>query len=235
MTERNGHDPGRAGNGAGANPLAAGGGGDGVPDFREARRHVLIEVVRFAAVLRRDGVDVPPSGTLAAARALAVVGLSDRDRAEAALRASLLSDASGADAFEEAFPSFWHRLRSGLSAIATADGGPERDVDDGAGGDDPTTPDAVAPASDGAASADDETLAGADPPALDADDADGGRPEIRIPTGRRQATGERAAEDGEHDARRASAIAGGETVEAAVAPTTADRNAVARLVDALAT
>ncbi|SHH44952.1 VWA domain-containing protein [Halobaculum gomorrense] len=202
-------------------------GGDGVPDFRAARRHVLIELVRLAAVLRRDGVDVPPSGTLAAARALSVVGLSDRDRAAAALRASLLSAVDDGDAFDEAFPTFWHRLRSGLSAVATDHDGPEADAADGDDEDDP--PDAVEP-SDGA---DADTLEGAEAPDLSGDD-DGPPAEVRIPTGRRRATGERATDDGEHDRRRASAVSGGEAVEGRPATTRDGRAAVERFVDALA-
>lgn len=214
----------------GSNPLATE--DDGVPDFREARRHVLIELVRFAELLRRDGVAVPPSGTLTAARSLSVVGLADRDRAEAALRASLLSTTDDDEAFDAAFPSFWHRLRSGLSAIATADGGPEADANDGSGSEHSDPPDAVAPASDDA-----ETLEGAEPPEFDddGDDTDGDA-DLRIRTGRRHATGERATEAGDGDARRGSAIAGGEAVEAAATPVDAgERAAVERFVDALAT
>ncbi|MFB6256270.1 MAG: hypothetical protein ABEH58_06015, partial [Haloplanus sp.] len=111
---------------------------DGVPDFRAARRHVLIETLRLAAALRREGVSVPTSGSLSAARALATVGLDDRSTAEAALRATLVSGASGLDAFDGAFPEFWHRLRSGLDAIATDHEGPTPgdEADEGKGSSD---------------------------------------------------------------------------------------------------
>ncbi|MXR42415.1 VWA containing CoxE-like protein, partial [Halobaculum sp. WSA2] len=184
-------------------PTGRGGGpsaDDGVPDFRAARRHVLIELVRLAAVLRDDGVEVPPSATLSAGRALSVVGLSDREAVEAALRASLLSSAEDADAFDSAFPSFWHRLRSGISAVATDHDGPE------AGGEDGPDDDGAGPdADDGAAASDADTLEGAEPPDMEGGDADGDV-EVRIPTGRRHATGERAADPGDGDRRRASAV-----------------------------
>ncbi|WP_198948026.1 VWA domain-containing protein [Halorubrum sp. Ib24] len=52
------------------------------PDFPAAREHLLTELIRFVAVLRRDGVAVPASGALDAARAIAAVGLTDERRVE---------------------------------------------------------------------------------------------------------------------------------------------------------
>jgi uncharacterized protein with von Willebrand factor type A (vWA) domain len=200
-------------------------GGDDVPDFRAARRHVLIETIRLAGLLRREGVAVPTSGSLAAARALATVGLGDRDAAEAALRATLVSEASGLDAFDEAFPEFWHRLRSGLDAIATDHEGPTPGDDDG---DDDSAVDAESTADDPG------PLADAEAPEMDGDGA--GDVEVRIPTERRHVTGDRAVEMGEGDARRYSAVGEGGRVDVDAAElTAAESAAVDRFVDALAT
>jgi uncharacterized protein with von Willebrand factor type A (vWA) domain len=198
---------------------------DDVPDFRAARRHVLIETIRLAGLLRRDGVSVPTSGSLAAARALATVGLGDRDAAEAALRATLVSEASGLDAFDEAFPEFWHRLRSGLDAVATDHEGPTPGDD---GDDDPPAP--------GPDSAPDDPgpLADAEAPDMDGDGP--GDVEVRIPTERRHVTGDRTVETGEGDARRYSAVGEGGRVDVdAAALTAAESAAIDRFVDALAT
>ncbi|AXG06448.1 VWA domain-containing protein [Haloplanus rubicundus] len=198
---------------------------DDVPDFGAARRHVLIETIRLAGMLRREGVPVPTSGSLAAARALATVGLGDRDAAEAALRATLVSEASDLDAFDEAFPEFWHRLRSGLDAIATDHDGPTPDGEDG--------DDAVA---DAESTADDPgLLADAEAPEMDGEGGPG-EVAVRIPTERRHVTGDRAVETGEGDARRYSAVGEGGRVDVDAAElTAAESAAVDRFVDALAT
>ncbi|MFB6157599.1 MAG: VWA domain-containing protein [Haloferacaceae archaeon] len=110
---------------------------DDVPDFAGARDHVIETLVWFARRLRREGARLPANAALSGARALATVGLDDRDRVRAALRASLVADEHDAERFDEAFPTFWYRLRSGLEAsVATDDGGPDRrpDEEDDAGG-----------------------------------------------------------------------------------------------------
>jgi len=200
---------------------------EGVPDFRAARRHVLIELLRLAAQLRAEGVHVPPSASLEGARALAVVGLGDEARAADALRATLLSEATDRDAFDEAFPTFWHRLRSGLDRIATEHDGPSPGDDGDGGPDEPTD--------SGDSVADDPgVLEDADPP--DASGSDDGDGEVRIPTERRHATGERATDAGESEARRYSAVGGRELVDAdAAGLSSAETAAVDRFVDALST
>jgi uncharacterized protein with von Willebrand factor type A (vWA) domain len=198
--------------------------GDDVPDFGAARQHTLIELVRFASDLRSEGVRVPASASLDAARALSVVGLGDRDRVADALRATLLSETTDVEPFESAFPTFWHRLRSGLDRIATAHDGPDPgDDEDGDAAD------------DGAAD-DPDTLDGADPPDATDDDNDGGDVEVRIPTERQRATGDRAATDSDGDARRYSAVGGRERVEVAAARLRDEEAAaVDRFVAALST
>jgi uncharacterized protein with von Willebrand factor type A (vWA) domain len=107
------------------------------PDFEAARDHVVREVVRLARVLRRDGVAVAADAAIPAARGLVEVGLDDRDRARAALHATLVRDARDTPAFEEAFPEFWYRLRTGLEATGAHDGSGDRgdDVEDRGGTD----------------------------------------------------------------------------------------------------
>jgi uncharacterized protein with von Willebrand factor type A (vWA) domain len=201
--------------------------GEDVPDFGAARQHTLVELVRFASDLRNEGVRVPPSASLDAARALAVVGLSDRDPVEDALRATLLSEATDTDTFEEAFPTFWQRLRSGFDRIATAHDGPSPDNEDDGDGERNQT--AGATASD-----DPDTLEDADPP--DVSGEGDGDVEVRIPTERRHATGDRAATTGEGDARRYSAVGGRERVDVAAARLTDDETAaIDRFVDVLST
>ncbi|WP_336022312.1 VWA domain-containing protein [Halobellus salinisoli] len=200
---------------------------DGVPDFRAARRHALIELLRLAAKLRSEGVTVPPSDTLAAARALSVVGLDDRSRVADALRATLLSEPADADAFESLFPTFWHRLRSGLSAVATEHDTP---IDEG----DRDGTDASASADSDADEA--GVLADAEAPEFtDAEESDG-PVAVRIPTERRHATGERPESTGERDARRYSAVGERERVDVDPAQLSrAEVTAIDRFVDALST
>jgi uncharacterized protein with von Willebrand factor type A (vWA) domain len=215
----------------------ADGTGTETPDFPAAREHLLTELVRFVAVLRRDGVSVPASGTLDAARALAAVGLADEERVEAALRASLLSETADGDAFDEAFPTFWHRLRSGLDRIATAHDGPSPEGDEGSDGDDRG-------AEGDAESPDDETggddadepgvLDDADPPEMDADGD--GDPTVKIPTDRRHAAGDRPSAESREatDGRRYSAVGESALVDADVPSLSPDEAAgVRRFVDAL--
>jgi len=93
------------------------------PDFGAARDHVLREVVRFARKLRLAGATVPANAGLSATEALVEVGLSDRARVRGALHATLVTSARDSETFDELFPEFWYRLRTGLEATASvADG-----------------------------------------------------------------------------------------------------------------
>ncbi|MDS0477812.1 VWA domain-containing protein [Natrinema sp. 1APR25-10V2] len=198
----------------------------GVPDFEAARTHVLTELVRFVGRLRREGATVAADGTLEAARALAAVGLADRTTAADALRATLLTEASDGEVFDAEFPTFWHRLRTGLDRIATHEGSGAADGDGPESG-----PAADLEADDGATvpSADDEA------PTPDSSD-ESGDVDVRIATGRRHAAGERAVDDGDDAARRYSAVGGRQPVEADDASlSAADDAAIDRFVAALAT
>ncbi len=195
---------------------------DGAPDFGAARKHLLTELVRLVAVLRNDGVTVPASGTLSAARALATVGLDDEKRVAAALRASLLSETTDAEAFEEAFPTFWHRLRGGFDRIATAPDGPEASAD---GTDDTEDSDG----STGESGGDAGTLSDAEPP--ETDEERDGEVSVRIPTDRRHASGDRPAQSGDSESRRYSAVGEREPVDDAIpTPQSGELAAIDRFV-----
>lgn len=105
------------------------------PDFAAARDRVLREVVRFVRKLRRSGAGVPANATIPAAAALAEVGLDDRDHVRTALHATLANSPRDSDLFDDHFPEFWYRLRTGLEATAAVDDG-DRGSDGGRGADD---------------------------------------------------------------------------------------------------
>lgn len=203
-------------------------GGEGTPDFGAAREHLLTELVRFVAVLRNEGVSVPASGTLEAARALSTVGLDDERRVSAALRASLLSETADSDAFEEAFPTFWHRLRGGFDRIVTAHEGPGADAES-------TSDDVGEDQQEQKSTQNDvESLPDADPPET-SDDGDGDV-SVRIPTDRRHASGDRPDSSSDSDSRRYSAVGSREPIDATMAtPSDEELAAIDRFVDSLAT
>lgn len=196
-----------------------------VPDFPLARRHVVTELIRFVTRLREASVDVPATGSLDGARALAVVGLSDRAHVADALQATLLTDEDARGTFDEEFSTFWHRLRTGLDRIATDEGAPSRDEDE------------ETPASMTLESSTDEpvTLPDAEVPPAGSGDPPGDV-DVRIGTDRRHVTGEQAASTGDDTARRYSAVGSREAVGADSVPLSDGENAaVDRFVDALVT
>ena len=69
-------------------------------------------LVRFVEALRAGGIRVSPAELLDAARALDVVGLSDRARVRAALRATLAKDRRCAAPFDRVFDAFFATPRS---------------------------------------------------------------------------------------------------------------------------
>lgn len=208
--DRDSDEPGDPGDGAFAAE-------NGVPDFAAAREHLLTELVRFVRTLRDDGVSVPASGTLAAARALAAVGLNERARVSAALRASLLSEPTDAAAFEAAFPAFWRRLRRGFEDLATDDGDP-------AGSD----PDERAPAAN--------VPDGSEPPESDPPPADDEGDPASLSIERRRATGDGPTDAGHSGRRRYGATGRREPIGDAIGRPDDDAlDAIDRFVDALST
>ena len=197
-------------------------GNGAVPDFPAARAHVVTELIDFATRLRAEGSSVPPTASLDAARSLALVGLSDRDRVADALRASLLSDPRDFETFEEHFPAFWHRLRSGIEGIATG------------------TDSSATPENDGEAAIDveyqGEILESDDVPPMEPRDRTDDGTSVRIRTERRHASGEPAAETGDRDARRYSPYGASERVDVKAAALEQDEvAAIERFTDAIAT
>jgi uncharacterized protein with von Willebrand factor type A (vWA) domain len=91
--------------------------------------HVRAELVRFVRALRRAGAAVPANAGTTAARALATVGFDDRERAQVALRASLITEHEDEATFDDLFPEFWRRLTAGLDPT-----GPAERPDDGPDG-----------------------------------------------------------------------------------------------------
>lgn len=210
-------------------PPADAGSASTVPDFELARQHVLQEIVGFADTLQREGVAVPTTGSLEAARALAVVGLSDRDAVAAAVRATLCSESADLEAFEEHFPTFWHHLTTGLDGIST---GQDSSASPEQTGVEPTTPPST-PERD-----DPSRLSDGDPPPFDPDaNEEGDEPgSFLVQTGRHHSTDARASDAGSEQARRYSATGRSERVAAPVVDLSdAERAAVDRFVGALAT
>jgi uncharacterized protein with von Willebrand factor type A (vWA) domain len=95
----------------------------------DATDHVRAELVRFVRALRRAGAAVPANAGTTAARALATVGFDDRERAQVALRASLITEHGDEATFDDLFPGFWRRLTAGLDPT-----GPVERPDDGPDG-----------------------------------------------------------------------------------------------------
>lgn len=79
----------------------------------DAREDLLEHLVTFVRALRAEGAEVAADGTLTAARALAAIGLGERERVRAALRAALVSRREDLEPFERLFPVFWQRLGAG--------------------------------------------------------------------------------------------------------------------------
>ncbi|MCU4926871.1 VWA domain-containing protein [Halobacteria archaeon AArc-dxtr1] len=202
----------------------------GVPDFQAAREHVLTEIIRFASQLRATGATVPITGGLDAARALAVVGLSDRERVESAMRASLIAEETDLEAFDEYFPTFWHRLRTGIDRISSRPS-EEHDEDEG---ESVTIPADVSEEMAGESGDSHEEESDAEVP--DGETGDSERAAVRIRTGRRHATGERPSEGGDEDARRFSTSGDRSEIDApSVLLGDRERAAIDRFVDALST
>ncbi len=83
--------------------------------------HIRDELVAFVRVLRRAGATVPANAGTTAARALAEVGLADRARARAALRATLLTEERDFGAFDRLFDEFWRRLAAESDSRSSLD------------------------------------------------------------------------------------------------------------------
>lgn len=87
-------------------------GSDRTPDGAPALRGRLADnVVHFTRVLRAAGLPVGPEHTLAALRALELVGLDSREQVHAALSAVLIDRHENQPLFDSAFAAFWRDPR----------------------------------------------------------------------------------------------------------------------------
>jgi len=68
---------------------------------------VIVSITRFAALLRRAGVDVGIDATIAAAEALTLTALDDRSRVQAVLRVVMIRHRRDDETFDEVFESWF--------------------------------------------------------------------------------------------------------------------------------
>jgi uncharacterized protein with von Willebrand factor type A (vWA) domain len=115
--------------------------GDGSSPLSDATRRVRSALVRFVGALRTAGVEVPADGSLAAAEALAVVGVEDESTARTALKAALVSRPEDVETFDRLFDRFWRRV---TDAVDDRPGGVDTSSLDGGFAADATGDDAVA-------------------------------------------------------------------------------------------
>lgn len=106
--------------------------GEDVPDDQDVGAFtgsVYGELVSFVRALRDAGAEVPSNAGVAGAEALAEVGVTDRERTRAALRAAVLARADDRALFDRLFAQFWGRLRDAVGNPESGDG--EDAPDDG--------------------------------------------------------------------------------------------------------
>ena len=86
-------------------------------------------LVHFAGLLRRAGLPVGPDAVIAAAHALAAIGLDDRARVRAALHAVMVNRHEHTELFEQAFALFWRDPTAARQAalLAGLEGKPDAD------------------------------------------------------------------------------------------------------------
>ena len=77
-------------------------------------------IMHFARLLRRAGLPVGPSETLAAQQAVSLVDIGDREEARTALRAAMIHRHEHAEVFDQAFSLFWRDPTATEQAVAMA-------------------------------------------------------------------------------------------------------------------
>ncbi|NOG70936.1 VWA domain-containing protein [Roseicella sp. DB1501] len=89
---------------------------------------IAFNLLAFGRLLRRAGLPVGPTESLAAAEALTLVDIGDRRQVHAALRAAMVRRREQFDVFDQAFLLFWRDPEAGRNAAAMAmlDGFKER-------------------------------------------------------------------------------------------------------------
>ncbi|HUJ69507.1 MAG TPA: hypothetical protein VLW86_08285, partial [Syntrophorhabdales bacterium] len=78
-------------------------------------------ITRFVMALRERGVRVSPGETIDAVRALALVGVGERESVHALLRLTLVKNVNDIPAFEEVFARFFSSRQLGGMGLDTAD------------------------------------------------------------------------------------------------------------------
>lgn len=88
--------------------------------MREGRGALAANLAAFGRLLRRMGLPVGPTETLAAMEALTIAGLDDRRRFHAALRAVMVRRREHFELFDQAFRLFWRDPEAGRHAAMLA-------------------------------------------------------------------------------------------------------------------
>ena len=79
-----------------------------------------LNVMHFARLLRRAGLPVGPTETLAAQQALSLVDLGDKTQARTALRSAMIHRHEHQEVFDQAFTLFWRDPTAARQAAALA-------------------------------------------------------------------------------------------------------------------
>ncbi len=77
-------------------------------------------IMHFARLLRRAGLPVGPSETLAAQQAVSLIDIGNKEEARTALRTAMIHRHEHADVFEQAFALFWRDPAAAEQAAAMA-------------------------------------------------------------------------------------------------------------------
>jgi hypothetical protein len=96
-----------------------------------ASDRVREELVTFVRALRAAGAEVPANAGVTGASALGTVGLDEKERVRAALRAALLTRVEDRSTFDRLFEQFWSHLRAALNESDEADTPDADEVDGG--------------------------------------------------------------------------------------------------------
>lgn len=91
------------------------------------------ELVTFVRALRAAGAAIPSNASVSAAEALSTVGITDKERTRAGLRAAVLTQADDRELFDRLFERFWERLQDAMRAASESASDDVRDdaQDDG--------------------------------------------------------------------------------------------------------
>ena len=89
---------------------------DGAPEFGKLGANIM----HFARLLRRAGLPVGPSETVAAQQAASLIDIGNKAEARTALRTAMIHRHEHADVFDQAFALFWRDPAAAEQAAAMA-------------------------------------------------------------------------------------------------------------------